>query len=186
MPCSAAETGRFHSGALTGVSGCCRLRIHGAVATFLSTSERAWRGAMRPRKRSGSQQQGLRNSRASLSSGSNCDPEHQTGKWQAASPSVDQLRRDRGLAEDRPENTGAGSKKHGGTECAAFPDGVVTGLHDASRGACGEFCLCGRDVFLRKLPPASFFAYPTCIVRAAVLPSHIPPHAVCPAARERA
>ncbi len=40
---------------------------------------------MKPRKESSSAQQGLRNSRASLSRILIGDPEHQTGEWQAAS-----------------------------------------------------------------------------------------------------
>ena len=42
--------GLFTPGALTGVSGRCRLRYCGAAATFFSTCERSWGSAMKPRK----------------------------------------------------------------------------------------------------------------------------------------
>ena len=65
LGCDRQRAGRLTPGALTGVSGCCCLRYHEAAATFFSTSERAWRGAMKPRKKSGSLSGEPRNSRAS-------------------------------------------------------------------------------------------------------------------------
>jgi hypothetical protein len=75
--------------------GCCRLRSTGAAATFLFTLERPWRGAMKPRKWSGSLQQGPRNSRASLRTNPEVDSDikQMSGRRQAQ-PESRQLRRD--------------------------------------------------------------------------------------------
>ncbi len=81
--------------------GCCRLRKYGVAATFLFTLERPWRGAMKPRKWSGSLQPGPRNSRASLrpNPGADSDIKQMSGRRQAQSKY--QLRCDGSAAEDK-------------------------------------------------------------------------------------
>jgi hypothetical protein len=68
-----------------------------------------------------------------VDSGSFWNPEHQTDRWQGG-----KLDRGRvssgataGLAEDKAEDTGAGSEKHRGTLRAEIPDQMVMGLQDA-------------------------------------------------------
>ena len=87
---------------------------------------------MKPRKQSSSAQQGLRNSRASLS-------RILLGIWSIKQLSgggkLNRCRVSSGAAvgypKTRPEDTGAGSEKHRGTFGAEIPDQLVMGLQNA-------------------------------------------------------
>ena len=157
------DGGAITPGELTGVSGCCRLRINGAAATFLFTLERPWRGAMKPRKRSGSRQQGT----AEFPGIVETDPIWiRTSKQVVAGGKLDLI----ASAQTRRQvGRGQGLKilareaiHHFGTKNADFPDRLVMGLHDASSGACGDFCLCERNcVFARIISAASRSSGPT-------------------------
>jgi hypothetical protein len=125
----------------------------------LETLERAFRGAMNPRKRSGIQQQGPQNSSASWR---RIQQERIRATQQVVTGgTVSRKRASSGATASeprtRPEHTAAGSKnQHGATRNAVFPGQMVMGLLDASKGACGGVCLRERvRVFaasLRKTP----------------------------------
>ena len=125
----------------------------------LETLERAFRGAMNPRKRSGIQQQGPQNSSASWR---RIQQERIRATQQVVTGGTDSRKRASSGAtasepRTRPEHTAAGSKnQHGAVRDAVFPGRMVMGLLNASNGACGEVCLRERvRVFaasLRKTP----------------------------------
>src|SRR5215469_3556894 len=50
----------------------------------------------------------------------------------------------------RPEDTGAGSYTKCGANSTDIPGRLVMGLHDASSGACRDFCLCGLYLFFAQ------------------------------------
>jgi len=139
-------SGALHSGRADRSSGCCCLRIRGsgyvpphvgAVVERRDEAEEAKQFS----------QQGLRNSRASLRAGFFFRIRASKQVVAGGQPGWTRVSSDAtaGWTRTRPENTGAGSEKHGGTKCADFPGRVVMGLHDASNGAHGDFCLCGRN-----------------------------------------
>ena len=121
--------------------GCCRLRKTGGgyvpphVGAPVERRDEA-------EEVSGSGSRSRENSRASLRTNPTLGSDHQTDKWQAASATrvASAQMRWLGWLKTRPENTGAGSREHRGTFRAELPDQMVTGLHDASSGAYGEYC----------------------------------------------
>ena len=160
------RTARLKSFADTKPSGSGSIRKTGLSAVSearqrrdLETLERAFRGAMNPRKRSGIQQQGPQNSSASWR---RIQQERIRATQQVVTGGTDSRKRASSGAtasepRTRPEHTAAGSKnQHGAVRDAVFPGRMVMGLLNASNGACGEVRLRERvRVFaasLRKTP----------------------------------